>query len=98
MPPVSKIEIKELIVNLPSGKAAGYDEISNEVLKVLADVISDPLSVLINKCLAKGVFLDFLKVSQVVPIYKDEDNSKADNYRPISLLPSISKIFEKSNL
>ena len=79
MPPVSKIEVKELIVNLPSGKAAGYDEISNEVLKVLADVISDPLSVLINKCLAKGVFPDCLKVAQVVPIYKDEDNSKAEN-------------------
>ena len=86
MSTVTKIELKELITSLPSGKAAGYDEISNEMLKVLEDEISEPLSILINKCLAKGVFPDCLKVAQVVPIYKDGVDSKADN--SVALLSS----------
>ena len=42
-----------------------------------------------------GIFADLLKISKVVPVYKKDDNTNLSNYRTTSLLPSMSKIFEK---
>ena len=71
------------------------DEISNKTLKVLKNEIAAPLTVIINQMLYTGIFPDALKVSKVIPLYKKDDKQLLSNYRPISLLPSISKIFEK---
>ena len=57
--------------------------------------ISSPLSRLVNSCLEVGHFPDFLKVAKVRPIFKDGDPTQFGNYRPISVLPVISKIFER---
>ena len=71
------------------------DEIFNKTLKVLKNEIAAPLTVIINQMLYTGIFPDALKVSKVIPLYKKDDKQLFSNYRPISLLPSISKIFEK---
>ena len=64
-------------------------------LKILAPIISTYLRDAFNKCHETGIFLNSLKNAKIVPIYKAKQKDIASNYRPISLLSSISKIFEK---
>ena len=65
------------------------------MLKVIAPVIIKPLTLLINQVLNTGTFPDKLKIAKVIPIFKKGDPSLFENYRPISLLPAISKVVEK---
>ena len=72
------------------------DMISLKLLKTLKVPLLSPLVMIINQMLNTGTFPDKLKIANILPIYKKEDNTKFDNYRPISLLPVISKLFEKT--
>ena len=83
------------IEGLESKKNSGHDGISNTLLKVIKASISQSLTIIINQMLTTGIFPDAFKVSKVIPLYKKGDSSLLVNYRPISLLPTISKIFEK---
>ena len=74
------------------------DSVFNKLLKFAKNPISEPLTIIINQMLRVGIFPDLLKISKDVPIYKKDDNTNLSNYRPISLLPSMSKIFEKGVL
>ena len=73
----------------------GYDEISVKIIKQSASFISSPLTYICNKSLELGIFPSRLKYSTVKPIFKKGDRQNAAKYRPISLLISFSKIFEK---
>jgi len=75
-------------------KAASYDGIVASVIKASCDSIVNPLSDLINCSLQTRCFPKALKISKVIPIFKSGDNSTVSNYRPISILPCFSKIFE----
>ena len=72
----------------------GYDGISTEYLKLINKDISKCLTLIINQSLNSGIFPDKLKIAKVTPIYKKGDKQIISNYRPISVLPVISKIFE----
>jgi hypothetical protein len=72
----------------------GEDCISNNVLKLIAITIIQPLKHLINLSLKTGFFPEQFKVAKVVPVFKDSDSHEFSNYRPISLLNSISRLFE----
>ena len=89
---VTENAINIIIAKLNSKMSSGKDGISNIVLKVIMPVIIKPLrTLIINQVLNTGIFPDNLKIAKVVPLYKKGDDGLFTNYRPISLLPSVSK-------
>ena len=88
--------VKKVITNLDSSKASGPDCIPVVVLKNCEPELSYILAKLFNKCLKESCFPDCWKVSSVVPVFKNVgERSTAKNYRPVSLLSVVSKVFEK---
>lgn len=93
--PTTPEEIICTVNNMKSKKSAGYDNISIETIKLAVPIIAEPLSLLINHSFTHGKVPDSIKIARVCPVYKNGDNCEFTNYRPISILPSFSKIFEK---
>ena len=87
--------MRKTISNLPTKHSCGFDGISAKLLKVIEPVILKSLTLLINQVLYSGIFPDKLKIAKVIPIFKKDDPSLFENYRPISLLPTIPKVLEK---
>ena len=92
---VTTKEIENIIKELQSKNSTGNDDISCNLLKYLLPVLSQSLTLIINQSLNTGIFPNKLKLAKLVPIFKKGDTSFPENYRPISLLPAISKVFEK---
>lgn len=82
-------------LGLATKLSSGYDELSVKLLKFIFSLIADPLCHIINRSFQTGIIPDQLKVARVVPLFKGDDKSLMHNYRPISILPSISKIIER---
>ena len=93
--PCTRFEIKELIRNLPNKNSSGYDNISNKLLKELCNTILEPLYIIFNQSLKLGIFPTNMKHGEVVPLYKNGSRKYLANYRPITLLLTISKVLEK---
>ena len=89
--------ILELIGTLEPKSSSGIDKISSKLLIQIAPTIHSILRLIINQSLITGIFPDKLKTAIVSPIFKGKntDPHEFGNYRPISLLPAISKIIEK---
>ena len=90
--PITSAEIINIINKLDSRKS---NDISPKLLKALSSSFSNALSYLFNSCMLSGVFPDELKIAKVIPLYKSGSSNLMSNYRPISILPTLSKIFEK---
>ena len=69
--------------------------LSMKLIKKLIPCLAEPLTLIINQSLTTGIFPNKLKIAKVVPLYKKDDTNILENYRPISLLPVMSTIFEK---
>lgn len=95
MPLMDKSDLLSLIDSLKSKKSSGWDEISMFLLKKCKYELSDPLLHLINSVLLEGVFPDALKLSIIKPLYKKGRRDKVNNYRPVSLTSTFSKLIEK---
>ena len=88
-------EIYKLISKLNDKKSSGYDELSAKFLKLCSPHITVPLATIFNSSISKGIYPDLLKTARVTPIYKKGAKSDPGNYRPISVLSQVNKIFEK---
>ena len=93
--PVTFIEVNDLINTLNPSKSVGPNSIPIKLLKILGSSVSPLVALLVNQSFQSGVFPDKLKIAKVITLFKKGNPELPSNYRPISLLPIFSKIFEK---
>ena len=87
--------IVKIIKNLNSAKAHGWDGISIRMIKLCEQTITIPLIIISRKAILTGIYPENWKEGNIVPVHKKESKNSVKNYRPISLLPIFSKIFER---
>ena len=92
---VNDAEIQNIIQNLPSKTSFGFDNLSLKIIKTIKGDLLSPLTIIINQMLNTGIFPEKLKIAKIKPMLKKGENTCFTNYRPISLLPAILKIFER---
>ena len=93
---VDSMYVHKSISKLQTKKATGVDGISAKILKACTNSIAQPISSLINFTFDTNSFPRNLKQAQVLPIFKKKDPLDKQNYRPVSILPTISKIYERA--
>lgn len=93
--PVSFVDVQNILSCLKNKNKSDVNSIPTIVLKHLCDIVSPVLAHIINISLATGVFPQSQKIAKVTPIFKEGEKVNLGNHRPISILPDISKIFEK---
>ena len=87
-------EIAAIINNLKSNKCSIF-EVPVNIYKKTADILSPIICTLVNHSINQGVFPNVLKLARVIPLHKGGTKKDMKNFRPISILPILSKIFEK---
>lgn len=92
--PTNEGEVQNVIKNLKNTNSSGLDEIKTKVIKICSRHLLTSLVKILNKSFSDGTFPDVLKTSKVLPFFKNGSRKDKNNYRPISLLSVLSKIFE----
>ena len=92
---VSENEIKRIVMSFQSNKAPGYDKVPMAVIKDALPCLLPALTDIENHSLLSSVFPASWKISEVIPLTKDGDLKLANNNRPVSLLPAMSKVCER---
>ena len=87
--------MRTFLSNVNVSKATGLDNIGPKILKIYANIIAPSLVYIINKSVISGSFPSMWKEAKVNPLFKSGDKDDINNYRPISILSTISKLIEK---
>ena len=93
--PTTFLEVINTVKQFKAKTSSGYDNIPTDILKLSINHIAPHLSTILDNSFVTGCVPDALKIAKVYPVYKCGDKSNICNYRPISVLPSFSKIYEK---
>ena len=93
---VENAVVLQFISKLKPSHSCGCDKISSNILIIIAKEVSPCITLIINQTLSSGIFPSKLKTAKVIPIYKKNDKTLLKNYRPISILPVVSKIIENA--
>ena len=92
---VTVSKVRSLIQEIDHRKACGFDNMPPKLLKSAANELAPAVTTLVNKSVSMSHFPCELKKSELSPLFKDKDDLLTQNYRPLSVLSSLSKIFEK---
>ena len=92
---VSCQEVFNLIQKIPSNKTSSLDNISARLLKEASPIVTLRLTFIINLSFITGIFPNAWKRARVSPIFKEDLKTDPNNYRPISVLPVVSKLIER---
>ena len=93
--PVDETEVIKITKGLKISKSSGHDNINTFFLKKIINAIAKPLCHIFNLSISLGKYPNVFKLAKVIPIYKKDNPNLCQNYRPISILPCISKILER---
>lgn len=94
--PTCAEEIHDIIMSLRPSNSKDIFGLDTKIIKLASPYISAPVSHAVNLSFTEGIFPEILKVAQIVPVHKKGDKKEPGNYRPIALLPVLSKIIEKA--
>ena len=92
---ITAAQMTKVVQRLVNGKATGIHNIPNKILKDSIHLIAPVLMDICNLSISTKIFPDDLKVLKVVPVYKSDERENLNNYRPIAVLPTIARVFEK---
>ena len=92
---ISDMDVKSEILKIKTSKATGPDRISPKLLKDSVEVITESLTNIFNTSIEFGIFPDDFKTACISPIHKGDSKLDCSNYRPISIISVVAKVFEK---
>lgn len=92
---VKPSRVLKLLSTLDTAKATGVDKISNKLLKIAAPYIHQSLTDLFNLCVETSSFPSELEIANVSHLFKDGEHNDKNNYRPISVIPTVARVFER---
>ena len=95
IPKINSSFVSSFLVSLDGTKSTGLDGIGPKLLKLAPNILSPSITFIINKRITSGIFPSVWKNAKVKPLYKSGAKGEVNSYRPISILPTLSKIIEK---
>ena len=95
IPPMTTKHVLGILKDIQANKSTGIDNIGAKILKIAAPALAPSITKIINLSLSSGIFPSRWKIAKVTPIFKDGERDDVKNFRPISVLPVMSKIIEK---